>query len=293
MYPFCLPLEYAPYNLFQGIREDAMDTFRRHNIVWHSSALPGLPSNHLCSSQVFAVNMFFPFIDKPEALAGILKPYFPDICRMLPVEDKRYIAFEWIGKTNYLNEEPKLGEHRQRGLGNTSIDLMMMYETAANEKVMLLAEVKYSESYGVSYKRFRSDGTDRFKQYEEFFYAGNSPIDRAVAPNLEDFMYEPFYQLLRHALLANQIKLAEAGKISRVQVAHFAVSQNRNLLAVTSPRFRPLGTSIYEAWRKLLKEPEGLSLVPVEALFKGFEPSLHQELEPWALYMKNRYSFLR
>jgi hypothetical protein len=65
MYPFCLPLEYAPYNLFHEIREDALKTFERHNIVWHSSALPGLPSNHLCSSQVFAVNLLFPFIDKP------------------------------------------------------------------------------------------------------------------------------------------------------------------------------------------------------------------------------------
>jgi hypothetical protein len=293
MYPFCLPLEYAGYNLFQGIREDSIETFRKHGIIWHSSALPGFPSNHLCSSQVFAVNMFFPFIDRPEILADALRPHFPDIKKMLPVEDKRYIAFEWIGKTNYLREEPKIGESRKRGAGNTSIDLMMAYETDAHEKIMLLVEMKYSESYGVSYKRFRSDGTDRFEHYEDFFYDPDSPINRSVAPHLEDFLYEPFYQLLRHTLLASQIQLVEAEKISRVQVVHLVVSQNRELLAVTSPRFRSLGTTTYEVWRKLLKHPERFALIPVESLFNGISLAHHRELEPWELYMRNRYSFLR
>jgi len=138
MYPFCLPLEYAQYNLFQGIRQNAIDTFQRHSIIWHSSALPGFPSNHLCSSQVLAVNMLSPFIANPDALADALKPHFPDIARMLPVEDERYIAFELIGKTNYLCEEPKIGESRKRGAGNTSIDAMMVYESISHEKVMLL-----------------------------------------------------------------------------------------------------------------------------------------------------------
>jgi hypothetical protein len=293
MYPFCLPLEHAHYNLFQDVREDAMDTFRRHSIIWHSSALPGLPSNHLCSSQVFAVNLLFPFIDKPEVLADALRPYFPDIHQMVPVEDKRYIAFEWIGKTNYLHEEPKIGEYRKRGAGNTSIDAMMLYETEKNEKVMLLVEMKYSESYGVSYKRFRSDGTDRFENYEEFFYAGTSPIDLSVTPNLEDFLYEPFYQLLRQTLLASQIKLVEGSTISRVQVVHLVVSRNRDLLAVTAPRFRLLGTTSYEIWPKLLKAPQGFSLIPVEMFFKTIAFDRYRGLEPWMLYMKERYSFLR
>jgi len=293
MYPFCLPLQYAHYNLYHGIRKDAIDTFRRHNIIWHSSALPGMPSNHLCSSQIFAVNMFFPFIDNPNALAAILKPCFPDISHMLPVEDKRYIAFEWIGNKNYLNEKPKLGEYRQRGAGNTSIDLMMMYETKTQEKVMLLVEVKYSESYGVSYKRFRSDGTDRFDQYENFFYSDKTPINLDIAPRLEDFLYEPFYQLLRHTLLASRIKQAETGKIDRVQVVHLAVSGNNELLAVTSPQFHSLGETSYEVWRKLLKDPKEFTLIPAESLFKEFEAVKDYELEPWKLYMKERYSFLQ
>jgi hypothetical protein len=293
MYPFCLPLEYAQYNLFQGIRQDAIDTFQRHGIIWHSSALPGFPSNHLCSSQIFAVNMLFPFIANPEALANALRPYFPDVASMLPVEDKRYIAFEWIGKTNYLCEEPKIGESRKRGAGNTSIDAMMMYESITHEKVMLLFEVKYSESYGIVYKRFRSDGSDRKENYEGFFYDLSSPIDRSVAPNLEDFLYEPFYQLLRQTLLASQIKHIESSKLNRVQVVHLVVSKNHELLSVTSPHFRSIGSTSYEVWPKLLKVPEDFSVIPAEQFFKGIEQASYFELEPWILYMKERYSFLR
>jgi hypothetical protein len=293
MYPFCLPLEYAHYNLFKEIRDDALDTFKRHSIIWHSSALPGLPSNHLCSSQVFAVNMLFPFRDKPEILADTLRPFSPDIAKMIPVEDRRYIAFEWIGGVNYLNEEPKIGEYRKRGAGNTSIDAMMMYETDAGERVMLLMEFKYSESYGVSYKRFRSDGTDRFENYGEFFYSPSSPINLEAAPSLADFLYEPFYQLLRHALLASRIMETGKPKVSRVQVVHVTVARNKDLLAVTSPRFKQMGETTYEVWKKLLKAPASFSLIPVETFFKGINLAEHRELEPWTRYMADRYSFLR
>jgi len=113
---------------------------------------------------------------------------------------------------------------------------------------MLLIEIKYSESYGADYKRFRSDGTDRADSYEPFFYGENSPINLPVAPRLEVFLYEPFYQLLRHTLLASQIRKRESGKISCVQVVHLTVSQNKDILSVTSPRpARPLGSTTYEA----------------------------------------------
>jgi hypothetical protein len=293
MYPFCLPLQYAAYNLYHEVRDDALDIFNRHNIVWHSSALPGLPSNHLCSSQVFAVNLLFPFIDKPSALADALRPYFPDILQMLPVEDKRYIAFEWIGDINYLKEEPKVSDYRQRGAGNTSIDAMMMYQGISGEKVMLLVEIKYSESYGTAYKRFRSDGTDRLENYEEFFFSPTSPVNRDIAPDLADFMYEPFYQLLRHSLLATQIMKTGKPKVGKVQVVHLTVHRNKDLLKVTSPRFRHLGDTTYGVWAKLLKDPSTFSLISAESFFKGIRLEDHRKLEPWALFMSDRYSFLR
>jgi hypothetical protein len=71
------------------------------------------------------------------------------------------------------------------------------------------------------------------------------------------------------------------------------VSKNHELLSVTSPHFRPIGSTSYEVWPKLLKAPEEFSVIPAEQFFKGIEQASPFELEPWILYMKERYSFLR
>jgi hypothetical protein len=293
MFPFCLPLEYASFNLFHEIRDDALATFDRLGIVWHGAALPGLPSNHLCSSQIFCVNALFPFINRPEALAALLLPHFPDLSHMVPVEEDRYIAFEWIGETNYLGEIPKLGADRHRGAGNTSIDAMVMYETKAGQRVMLLIEVKFSESYGVTYKRFRTDGTDRIDSYRDLFYSEITPIDLTVAPRVEDFLYEPFYQLLRQQLLASRILEVGIPEVDRVQVVHVYASGNRELKAITSPAFRELGRDSYEVWQHILVEPSDFLAITAEDFLSHAPVDRFPELEPWKLYLTSRYTFLK
>lgn len=293
MYPFCLPLEFAGFNLFAEIRSEALDTFNRLGIIWHSSALQGLPSNHLCSSQVFAVNLLFPFIHRPEALADLLRPHFPDLARMLPVEDESYIAFEWIGPYNYLGEVPKIGSDRRRGAGNTSIDAAMIYEATDGRRVMILMETKYSESYGVSYKRFRSDGTDRVACYRDLYYAGNSPIDITVVPKIETMLFEPFYQLLRQQLLATRIIETGIPDVDRVLVVHVYAKANRELTAVTPPALRQFGRDAYDVWRHILVDPSTFVPLPVEDLFRTAPVVAYPELEPWALYLSQRYSFLK
>ncbi len=293
MYPFCLPLELADYNLFHEIRDEALATFARLGIVWHGAALPGLPSNHLCSSQIFCVNALFPFVHRPEALAELLKPHFPELIRMLPVEEDFHVAFEWIGDHNYLGELPRLGSERHRGAGTTSIDSVMMYEAEDGRRVLILGEWKYSESYGASYKRFRSDGSDRVDSYREIFFGPFTPIDLTVAPRLEDFLFEPVYQLCRQQLLAARIIELGDPPVDEVILVHFAVSENREIRTVTSPRLRELGRDLYELWPRLLVDPSSFRLIATEDLFKRLPTDRFPELEPWERYMRSRYSFLK
>lgn len=293
MYPFCLPLEYASYNLFHEIRDEALRYFEETGIIWHSSALPGTPTNHLCSSQIFAVNLLFPFMNQPEALATSLKPFCADIKRLLPVEDDRYVAFEWIGDYNYLGEIPKLGRDRHRGAGNTSIDAMMTYEATDGRLVMLLTEIKYTESYASSYKRFRTDGTDRIEPYRDFFYGPSTPIDLTANARIEDFMYEPFYQLLRQQLLASRIIELGHPKVDLVKVLHIHARENRELKAVTSPGFRQFGSDAYDVWQQLLVNPSDFMAVSSEDFFKAVPCRDYPVLEPWYHYMHNRYVFLK
>ena len=90
----------------------------------------GKPSNHMCDSQVCCANFLFPFADKPEALAALLKPIFPNLQEMLPIEDGLYMAFEWIGKDNYLHEVSRNGL-RSRGANFTSADAAVRFRCTA------------------------------------------------------------------------------------------------------------------------------------------------------------------
>lgn len=103
--PYCLPPECATENLFDEIRASALTYFEQFEIKWHGGR-HRQPTNHLCSSQICCVNFLFPFADKPQALAELLRPLFPDIRTMLPIEaNGQYVSFEYIGAENYLREK--------------------------------------------------------------------------------------------------------------------------------------------------------------------------------------------
>ena len=239
------------------------------------------------------MNSLAPFLHKPEALAELLRPFFPDIVRMLPVEEDGFVTFEWIDPDNLLGEQPKLGTERHRGAGNTSIDAAVLYESSGGSNVFLMLEWKYSESYPSVYKRFRTDGSDRVDPYRELFYGPFSPINLEIAPRIEDFLYEPFYQLLRQQLLAAQFREVGDPGIDQVRLVHVVVSENKPLRAVTSPKFRELGYDAYEVWKSLLVDPEDFILIDTEDLFRAVPVERFPDLEPWLLYMKSRYAFLK
>jgi hypothetical protein len=100
-YQNCLPIEYAEENLIPEIRKTALAHFAKYKIKWHDGQ-NGKPSNHMCDSQVCCVNFLFPFADKPDELATVLRPYFPELKEMLPIESGLFVTFEWIGMENYL-----------------------------------------------------------------------------------------------------------------------------------------------------------------------------------------------
>jgi hypothetical protein len=187
LYPWALPVSCADQNLNQWIRDEAIDYFKLNQITWHTSAGIDLPTNHLVSSQVMCVNCMFPFFHDPEGLKELLTPAFPNIDRILPIESQnQYITFEFIGSRNYLNEEPKLGGERRRGVGNTSIDFAVLFQTKAGKKGLLLGEWKSTESYPRYNIRYRSDTTDRLPTYQPFLDAADCPINTSKLNTLDD-----------------------------------------------------------------------------------------------------------
>ena len=289
--PFCLPVEHAEENLYPGIRTNALAYAARHGIGWHHGR-DGKPSNHLCSSQVCCVNFLFPLADQPHALAELLRPLYPELRRMLPIEDGLYGALEWIGEKNYLGERVPRSGRRTRGANCTSADAAVMFERADRKRQIVLIEWKYTESYGRTCLRYSKSGTDRLCIYLSLLERDDCPIDRSLLPDWDALFHEPFYQLMRQQLLAHEMERARELGADSVSVLHIAPEHNADFRRVTSPQLAGLGDSPTAIWNRLVRQEGRFFSVGTEALFGALHAEQTPELEPWLAYITERYGWL-
>lgn len=290
--PFCLPKDYACENLFAQIRENALTYFDSYQIRWHNGDKI-TPSNHLCDSQVCCVNFLFPFMDKPQALAELLRPLFPAFHEAQPIEAPHsYLAFEWIGKQNYLGETTTCGGRRTRGAYITSADAMVMFRHSDDTQQIVLIEWKYTESYDDRPLRYSRSGTDRIAIYTPLYERNDCPLDKSLIPTFDTLFYEPFYQLMRQQLLAHEMERAREFNANIVSVLHIAPAHNKDFQRVTSFALRPLGTTTTDVWERLVKPAGRFKRISTETLFGNFPVQHFPELTEWWNYIHARYAWL-
>jgi len=128
-YPHILPSEKWQYNLFEGIRDAAIQYFERNYIAWHQQR------HNLLSSQILCVNLFFPLRQHLDVIQSFLSSYFSNVERVVDID------FEYIGsrEKDYVNESGGRGQNR------TSSDIAIIWEDRSNNKSMLLLEFKFVE----------------------------------------------------------------------------------------------------------------------------------------------------
>lgn len=291
--PFCLPNQYAEENLFSEIRQPILDYFAAHEIKWHRGHRP---TNHLCSSQICCANFLFPFADKPEALVELLRPLFPTIRRVCSMEQKEprpLVSFEWIGLQNYLREKVAGKRRRTRGALFTSPDAAVMFEHEGGARQIVLIEWKYAESYNSTYYGGGSQGRTRIGIYRPFFEADDSPLEKSQLPRFENLFYEPFYQLLRQQLLANEMEKAQELGAQTVTLLHIAPARNVDFHKVTSKELQPLGNSPVDIWKRLVRKPDRFISISTEDMFGSFPAREFSELKEWWKYITARYSWVQ
>ena len=286
--PFCLPPQYAEENLYPPIREDALKFFKEKKIHWHQG-IPGKPSNHLCDSQVCCINFLFPFTNQPYELAKILRPIFPKIQRMLPVEDGHYVSFEWIGGKNYLGERVHSEGTRTRGANFTSTDAIVIFEDTEHRRQVVLIEWKYTESYSGNYLGIANSGTDRRKIYQHLFDSPDCVLDLEKIPDKDALYFEPFYQFMRQQFLAAKMEEAQELGADVVSLLHIAPRANKDFMKITSPKLIGLGNTATEVWEKLVKTEGRFTSVKTEDLFGDF---LSSTMEDWIQYIRTRYRWV-
>ncbi len=304
--PFCLHEDHSDENLCPTLRQQAIRYFDARKIGWHDGIKPPTgperPSNHLCCSQSFCVNVWFPFIDAPVHLAAFLRDLGFDAVEALPIDldlpldggPLPYVAFEWIGQKNYLQERSggrvasDLG--RTRGANFTSSDAIVRFRRSDGTIQVVLIEWKYSEVYGETSKLF-SGKTSRLAIYLPELQRPDCPIRMPSGLAFDELFYDPFDQMMRAQLLAAAMERAGEMQADVVSFLHLSPHCNVELNeGVTSPGFRPLGKSIHEVWRALVS-PDRFQARHVEVVLTA--AALHAPDPRWASDLQQRYAGMR
>ncbi|MET0375724.1 MAG: hypothetical protein ABW128_15895 [Rhizorhabdus sp.] len=172
--PFQLRPGYERLNVAPAYRERAEALFAAEPVIqWHQFAGHGL------SSQVCCLNFLLPLADQPKLLSRWVGAVLGiDPPEMLVAEPNRagrdwYVAFEWIGDRDYLNEANAKGS-RTRGANATAADAAIKFKAADDKVHLVLIEWKYTESYGAP---LTGDPTGkRIKRYGDIAFAPTGPI---------------------------------------------------------------------------------------------------------------------
>jgi len=292
--PFCLPIECAEENLFSEIRKDAIEYFDAYKIKWHDSSKENnlKLSNHLCDSQICCVNFLFPFAKKSHLLADLLRPLYPSLQKMMPIENNQYVVFEWIGLKNYLEEKILKNTKRTRGANFTSTDAAVMFKRIDGKQQMVLIEWKYTESYYSENKKYSKIGTDRTRIYRPFYKKYDCPLDKKVLPSFDALFFEPFYQLMRQQFLAREMEKAREFDNDIVSVLHIAPVRNTDFHRITSPELSGLGETAIDIWKRLVRNHRFISTNTEELFYESLTNKL-PDLRTWSDYISKRYSWVQ
>ncbi|WP_242392202.1 PGN_0703 family putative restriction endonuclease [Anaeromyxobacter oryzisoli] len=314
---FCIHEDHSAENLWRGIRDEAIAYFRARGIEWHAGLPPGkrsrheparsLPSNHLCCSQCSCVNALFPLRHHPGALtkvlAAVLEPQglrITEVLRFelddLPGSPAGYVAFEWIGRKNYLRETSygrvAADDERDRGKGFTSADFAVRVRLASGATGLLLGEWKYTERYASKSIRYSDSGTDRLEIYRPALEAPWSQVARLGNADYEDLFFDPFDQIMRLQLLAGEIEHAGAMGDPEMGatfacVLHVAPVANVDLMKrVTSARLAGRGDDVHQVWRSIASDDRFFG-IESGALLHAL--AAHAPDADWGKYLVRRY----
>ena len=306
-YPYLLAIDCETDNLFPGIRGEggAIDFFSQRRMTWWFSPASGdhgkadKPTRNMASSQVACVNFLLPLAGIRGALLSLLRALDDDVASVVSISHDGHasdVEFEWIGLGHSLEGG------RTRGSQNTSIDAFLIAETSGRGRRAYLFEWKYVERYLRAKPDFKGDGSKgvtRRLRYAERYRSPLSSFNQGTAPDLDDFLYEPFYQIMRQRLLADRMIQERELEIKEAKVVVVGPEENWPYRTVTdgrtttSPllarRFPQLET-VEAVMRASLKDPDAqFDMVPPSFLLEAVCRSLPEETADWAGYWRGRY----
>jgi hypothetical protein len=234
----------------------------------------------------------------PALVEAVLGVFFPELAKAVPVyEDDLlpsgsapYMAFEWIGSQDYLGEQKRKGGRRTRGANFTSADFAFRFIRKDGRVQLVLGEWKYTEYYvstdlGIPVRK---------ANYLRTFDRADGVFGPQRLDLYDSLFFDPFYQLMRLQLLAQEMETGGLGRemdADVVSVLHICPTANREFREhVTSPRLKAMfpGKGTLDIWKDLLPEDRFLS-ISVEDLLEAIVQKGWSIDRDWVRYLGDRF----
>lgn len=271
-YPFIL--ENNLNNLYEPIRNDVLDYFKQNNIALWGGKL----TNHPLSSQVACLNHLFPIRNDKDAVLSIVQQVIPEIVDVLPITtDKHlpaYIQFESVSDVDHLNEV-----NTTRGANCTSLDALILGKHKDGWNILFPIEWKYVEAYGNEY--LGSNDTRR-SRYDNLI----NQSKQLIPTEKNTVYYEPFYQLMRQTLWAEQMVLNkndETIKADDYIHLHIIPKYNNELL---HKNYSKNNLGMEETWKSCLENNNKYLIIDPCKLLSNLDNVKYSNL---LKYLKERY----
>ena len=153
----------------------------------------------------------------------------------------------------------------------------------------MLGEWKYTEQYGARLLPPEALNPTRLRTYDKLFRQWRE--QQPDLPAYEVFFSEPFYQLMRLTLLAQEMERLGELEAEVVRVIHIAPAANTGFAqSITSPALRTYGRSVSEIWAQLAPK-ERFVAIPAESLLAVIKQAAPQALHAWRDDLLRRYGW--
>jgi hypothetical protein len=274
-------------NLFSAIRTDVIKYFTNNGISWWGGLRP---TGHVLSSQIACINHLFLIRNDFQAVSSLLKTIDPDLVEPIMINTDKYspayIQFEAISDKDHLNEV-----YSTRGNNCTSIDVLIFAKHKNGENWLIPIEWKYTEFYnnqnkaleGFNINPLKYKGKERKDRYDHLIVSSK----QLKSSKLDCYYYEPFYQLMRQTLWAEQMikfKTQETLKADNYLHIHVIPDGNADLLKKS---YKCSGLDMEGTWRSLLKDQSKYRIITPQNLMSGL--LLNAKYQTLINYLSTRY----
>jgi hypothetical protein len=269
-------------NLPPSLSSKVKEYFKKNKISWWMGKGP---TGHVLSSQIACLNHLFLIRNDKKAVLKLLQnisPAFNEVCKV-PCDEKEtqgYIAFEVVSTEDHLNEN-----FSHRGAQCTSIDACIYATHENGEKYLIPIEWKYTEMY---YNTDRSvekgKGKTRLSRYSSLI-THSKQLKTYPDYTGTVYFYEPFYQLMRQTLWAEQMiqnKKKEDIEVDNYLHVHVIPSENTNLL---EKKYKVSGENMEKTWRNQLVDQSKYKIISPKDLMA----SLESDYPEFITYLRKRY----